>query len=188
MESKVQTLMQRLDDELDYHPKGYVYRNYAIYADYITAEGERYFPVINLIINNPRGRVGKDKPRFPPKEQDNQFKIILEMEYPPYLGNDNIEKILAENNFNVPELDKKTNHIYYGVGVLCGGPIRGKLTLDNYDAVLKNLVEIHDILGWGRISKSLDWLYSIFKEVYAGAPPPRTKPPKGRKRRKKNWF
>jgi hypothetical protein len=189
MESRVKTLMQRLDDKLDHHPRGYVFRNYAIYADYLTGEGERYPPVVDLIINNPRGRVGKSKPRFPSKEQDDTFKIILEIGHPPYLGNDNLDRILEENGFTVPTRDDTTSYPYWGVGVLCKESLRGELTLANYETIFGKLIEMYDMLGWGnRVGKPLKWLYDMFKEVYAGAPPPGTEPPQRRKLKRRKLF
>lgn len=176
MERRAKDLMQILDDELDHHPKGYVYRNYDIYTDYLTAAKERYVPLINLMINNPGGRVGKSAPMYPRRNQDETFKIVLEIVHPPYLGNQNLDQLLVNNNFQTTELDTETTYIYYGKNVLCKGSITGELTLNNYDQVLGGLANTFRLLGWNNLGKRLGWLHKIFKKVYTGLPPAPQKP------------
>ena len=180
MERKARQLMEILDDKLDHHPPGYTYRNYSVHIDFLTAAKERYPPLINLIINNPRARKGKSRPRFPAKDQDEVFKVVLEISNPPFLGSEQFDQFLTENEFTAPEQDTTTHFPYYGQGRLCQGSTRGELTLVNYDRIFSHTVDMYDMLGWERISKSLDGLHKIFKKVYEGEQP-RAPPPKRRK-------
>lgn len=172
--------MEILDDELKHHPSGYVYRDYSVHIDYLTAAKERYPPLVNLIINHPRARKGKSKPRFPPRFQDETFRILLEITHPPYLASAQFDQFLTAEGFTAPKQDTTTHFPYYGQGRLCDGSIRGELTLENYDRVFTHMVSMYDMLGWERISKKLDWLHQRFKRVYEGETP-RPPPPKRRK-------
>ncbi|MBW3004432.1 hypothetical protein KY310_01205 [Candidatus Woesearchaeota archaeon] len=176
MERKAITLMQILDDELKHHPPGYTYRNYSVHIDYLTAAKERYPPLINLIINNPGARKGSSRPRFPAKDQDETFRVVLEISNPPFLGSDAFDQFLRAQGFTAPEQDTETHFPYYGQGRLCKGSARGELTLVNYDRIFTRFVEMYDMCGWERLSKKLDWLHKIFQRVYSGEQPRRPRP------------
>jgi hypothetical protein len=180
MERKATQLMEILDKELNHHPKGYVYRNYPVHVDYLTAAKERYPPLINLIINNPRARKGRSRPRYPARFQDEIFRIMLEIVHPPFLASEQFDHFLKAHGFTAPEQDTTTHFPYYGQGRLCKDAIQGELTLENYDGVFTHMVDMYDMLGWERISKRLDWLHQVFKKVYAGETP-RPPPPRRRK-------
>ena len=96
---------------------------------------------------------------------------MLEIVHPPFLASEQFNQFLESYGFTAPEQDTETHFPYYGQGRLCKGAILGELTLANYDDVFSRMVNMYDMLNWGKISKRLDWLHKIFKRVYDGEKP-----------------
>jgi hypothetical protein len=197
MERKIKDLMQILDDELKVHQKGYVSRQYKIYADAFASRNESGPPYVWLNITNPRGRAKPTR-----EDCDAEFSIKLELYKTPYIP----DKIYALDPrlqalgavISPPDM-KEDSH--FQPGDVIQGSITAKLTLENYNNVFQTILaayraasassdylrpfmgresRIKDHRGWilKQISEKLNALHSIFKKVYTGLPPPEPQKPK----------